>query len=258
VSPGNPTIPEKVSGNIRFKNIEYSYGRSRPVLANINLVISQGSKIGISGPPGSGKTSLVQLIPRLYNADSGQILLDDTPLESLNLDFLRANIALMPQESFLFSGTIRENILMGKAIPDAALDQIIQVCCLKQTLQKMDKGLETIVGERGITLSGGQKQRIALARTLIIEKPIIILDDPISQMDTDTASKVMSRLGRMNLAATLIIISHRISALAFCDQIYILKNGEIDHSGTHAELIEKDYFYRESYQVQQFEGAHNA
>ena len=107
VSPENPTLPEKVSGNIRFKNIEYSYGRGRPVLANINLDISQGSKIGISGPHGSGKTSLVQLIQRLYNADSGQILLDDTPLESLNLDFLRANIALMPQESFLFSGTIR-------------------------------------------------------------------------------------------------------------------------------------------------------
>lgn len=122
----------------------------------------------------------------------------------------------------------------------------------------MDQGLETIVGERGITLSGGQKQRIALARTLILEKPIIILDDPISQMDTDTASKVMRRLGRMNLTATLIIISHRISALAFCDRIYILKNGEIDHAGTHADLIEKDHFYRESYQVQQFEGARHA
>jgi len=258
VGPTNPTNPEKIFGSIRFENVAYSYGRDRPVLANIHLDIPPGSKIGISGPPGSGKTSLVQLIPRLYNADSGQIRLDSNRIETLDLDFLRAHIALMPQESFLFSGTIRENILMGRTLPDAALDQIIRVCCLDQTLQKMDKGLETMVGERGITLSGGQKQRIALARTLIIEKPIIILDDPISQMDTDTASKVMSRLGRMNLAATLIIISHRISALAFCDRIYILKNGEIDHSGTHADLIEKDHFYRESYQVQQFEGAHHA
>ena len=258
VCPVNPANPEKISGNVSFKNIEFSYGGGKPVLANINLNITQGSTVGVSGPPGSGKTSLVQLIPRLYDADKGQIQLENTGIETINLDFLRANIALMPQESFLFSGTIRENILMNRTITDAALDQIVQVCCLEQTLKQMDKGLETIVGERGITLSGGQKQRIALARTLIIEKPIIILDDPISQMDTDTASKVMSRLGRMNLSATIIIISHRISALAFCDQVYILKGGKISHSGTHAELIEQDHFYRESYRVQQFEGTHNA
>ena len=257
-SPETPANPEKISGHIRFENVEYAYGRGRPVLSNINIDIPRGSTIGVSGPPGSGKTSLVQLIPRLYDADKGHILLENTRLETLDLDVLRANIALMPQESFLFSGTIRENILMGRTIPEAALDRVVQVCCLDQTLQKMDQGLETVVGERGITLSGGQKQRIALARTLIIEKPIVILDDPISQMDTDTASKVMSRLARMNLAATVIIISHRISALAFCDRIYILNNGEIVHQGTHAELIEQDPFYRESYQVQQFEGAHDA
>lgn len=258
VSPVTPTNPDTISGNIRFKDIEFSYNGGKPVLSNINLDIIPGSKIGISGPPGSGKTSLVQLIPRLYDPDKGQILLANAGIETIDLDYLRANIALMPQESFLFSGTIRENILMHRKIPDAALDNIIRVCSLKQTLEKMDKGLETIVGERGITLSGGQKQRIALARTLIVEKPIIILDDPISQMDTDTASKVMSRLGRLNLTATIIVISHRISALAFCDQIYILKDGEISHAGTHAELIEQDHFYRASYRVQQFEGAYHA
>jgi len=258
VCPVNPVNLETISGNISFKNIEFSYGVRKPVLANINLNITKGSTVGFSGPPGSGKTSLVQLIPRLYDADKGQILVENTGIKTINLDFLRANIAFMPQESFLFSGTIRENILMNRTITDAALDQIIQVCCLEQTLKKMDKGLETIVGERGVTLSGGQKQRIALARTLILEKPIIILDDPISQMDTDTASRVVSRLNRMNLAATTIIISHRISALVSCDRIYILKDGEISHSGTHAELIEQDPFYRESYRVQQFEGAPHA
>ena len=258
VSPVTPTNPDTISGNIRFRDIEFSYNGGKPVLSNINLDIIPGSKIGISGPPGSGKTSLVQLIPRLYDPDKGQILLENAGIETIDLDYLRANIALMPQESFLFSGTIRENILMHRKISDAALDNIIRVCSLEQTLEKMDKGLETIVGERGITLSGGQKQRIALARTLIVEKPIIILDDPISQMDTDTASKVMSRLGRLNLAATIIVISHRISALAFCDQIYIIKDGKISHAGTHAELIEQDHFYRESYRVQQFEGAYHA
>ena len=133
------------------------------------------------------------------------------------------------------------------------LDRIIRVCSLKDTIDKMPDGLDTIVGERGITLSGGQKQRIALARTLSFEKPIIILDDPISQMDTHTASKVISRLNRMNLNATFIIISHRVSALASCDTIYIFKNGRIDHFGTHKELIKNDRFYKESYLVQQFE-----
>lgn len=258
VSPVQPVSLNSLSGNICFEDIEFSYNGGKPILSNVNLDITQGSKVGISGPPGSGKTSLVQLIPRLYDVDQGKILLENSGIKTIDLDFLRANIALMPQESFLFSGTIRENILMHRKISDAALDNVIHVCSLEQTLQKMDKGLETIVGERGITLSGGQKQRIALARTLIVGKPIIILDDPISQMDTDTATKVMSRLGRMNLAATIIIISHRISALAFCDQVYILQNGKISHSGTHAELIEQDHFYRESYRVQQFEGAYHA
>ena len=172
VCPVNPTNPDKISGNLSFKNIEFSYGGGNPVLANINLNIMRESTVGISGPPGSGKTSLVQLIPRLYDADKGSILVENTGIKTINLDYLRANIAFMPQESFLFSGTIRENILMNRTLTDAALDQIIQACCLEQTLKKMDKGLETIVGERGVTLSGGQKQRIALARTLIFENPL--------------------------------------------------------------------------------------
>lgn len=147
---------------------------------------------------------------------------------------------------------------MGQDMEKEKLDQVIRVCSLEDTLEKMPDGLDTIVGERGITLSGGQKQRIALARTLMRKKPIIILDDPISQMDTHTASKVISRLNRMNLNATFIIISHRISALASCDTIYILKNGQINHFGTHEELIAKDRFYKESYLVQQFEEEYGA
>jgi ATP-binding cassette subfamily B protein len=142
---------------------------------------------------------------------------------------------------------------MGRQINKTNLDQIIQVCSLKDTLKEMPEGLDTIVGERGITLSGGQKQRIALARTLIKKKPVIILDDPISQMDTHTASNILVQLKNMELNATFIIVSHRISALASCDTIYILKNGRIHHSGTHEELLQKDRFYKESYRVQQFE-----
>ncbi|MCK5695978.1 MAG: ABC transporter ATP-binding protein [Desulfobacula sp.] len=252
-SPENAKIPSKVNGNILFKDVSFGYDEGKTILSNINLKIQQGTSIGISGPPGSGKTSLAQLIPRLYNTTKGKIIINGLDLNTIDLNFLRKHIALMPQESFLFSGTIKENILMERDMDEEKLDRIIRVCSLKDTLEKMPDGLDTIVGERGITLSGGQKQRIALARTLILEKLIIILDDPISQMDTHTASKILLRLKKMVLNTTFIIISHRISALASCDTIYILKNGRIDHSGTHQELIEKDRFYKESFLVQQFE-----
>jgi ATP-binding cassette subfamily B protein len=252
-SPEIPHLLSTTKGNIKFKDVSFAYGNDKPILSNIHLDIQPGSSIGISGPPGSGKTSLLQLIPRLYNASNGEILFDSLNLNSMDLNALRQQIALMPQESFLFSGTIKENILMGRQINKTNLDQIIQVCSLKDTLKEMPEGLDTIVGERGITLSGGQKQRIALARTLIKKKPVIILDDPISQMDTHTASNILVQLKNMELNATFIIVSHRISALASCDTIYILKNGRIHHSGTHEELLQKDRFYKESYRVQQFE-----
>jgi ATP-binding cassette, subfamily B, multidrug efflux pump len=252
-SPENPHILSTTKANIIFKDVSFAYESDNTILSNINLNIQQGSSIGISGPPGSGKTSLIQLIPRLYNASKGEISFDGLNLNTMDLNALRQNIALMPQESFLFSGTIKENILMGRQTNKANLDRIIQACSLKDTLKEMPEGLDTIVGERGITLSGGQKQRIALARTLIVKKRIIILDDPISQMDTHTASKILVQLKKMESNATFIIVSHRISALASCDKIYILKNGLIHHSGTHEELLQRDRFYKESYRVQQFE-----
>lgn len=253
ISPENATVPSKVVGNISFKNVSFSYDKRNKILKDINLSIQPGTSIGISGPPGSGKTSLIHLIPRLYNATTGSVCFDDHDINAMDLDFLRQKIALMPQESFLFSGTIKENILMGQDMDNIELEPILHVCCLKDTIEKMPEGLDTIVGERGITLSGGQKQRIALARTLMLEKPIIILDDPISQMDTHTASTVISRVNQLKLNATFIIISHRISALASCDKIYIMESGRIDHFGTHQDLIATDPFYKESYLVQQFE-----
>ena len=275
-SPENPAAISKISGDIIFHEVSFVYGKSKPVkksikkqlqqidqkpgkpnnnitLEKISLHLNKGDRIGITGYPGSGKTTLIQMIPRLYNPTKGKISIDGIDIKNIDLDFLRHNIALMPQEAFLFSGTIKENIFMGKNCDQARLDQIINTCCLKSTLEQMPKGLDTLVGERGVTLSGGQKQRIALARTLITQKPIIILDDPISQMDTDTASKVILRLNQMNLDASLIIISHRISALALCGKIYILNRGQIEAYGTHKELIESNIFYKTSYRVQQSE-----
>ncbi len=253
--PDNPKSLAKSPGSIQFKNVSFSYSSSAPILSNINLDIQKGERIGISGPPGSGKTSLVQLIPRLYNTAKGTVCIDDINVNNLDIAKLRDHIAFMPQESFLFSGTIQENILMGRKIPEEKLNTVLETCCLTETLARMPEGLETLVGERGITLSGGQKQRIALARTLVSPKPIIILDDPISQIDTHTAATIISRLNRLNIDATIIVISHRISALAACNRIVILKNGKISHLGAHQDLIEEDDFYRKSYRVQQFEEA---
>jgi len=256
-SPDHPVILACLSGHITFKNVSFAYGKGSPVLSDISIALEPGMTIGITGPPGSGKTSFVQLIPRLYNTISGKIFMDGHDINTLDLNFLRNHIAFMPQESFLFSSTIRENILMGRSVEDEKLDRIIEACCRKETLEKMPDGLETLVGERGVTLSGGQKQRITLARTLINEKPIVILDDPVSQVDTHTASKLIAAINYMNSGSAFIIISHRISALASCDRIYILKKGRIDHSGSHNELIETNRFYRESFRVQQLEEEKN-
>jgi ATP-binding cassette subfamily B multidrug efflux pump len=238
---------------IKFKDVDFSYNKNNSVLKKITMEIKTGTSAGITGHPGSGKTSLVQLIVRLYNCTKGNIYINTHDINNIDLASLRDNIAYSPQESFLFSGTIEENIVMGKNIPKTRLNKVIQACMLESTLSSMSSGLDTIVGERGITLSGGQKQRIALARTLIEEKSIIILDDPISQMDTDTASEVIKNINIIKNDATLIIVSHRIAALTPCDKIYILNDGNIEDTGTHEDLIKQSSFYKNAYTVQLFE-----
>jgi ATP-binding cassette subfamily B protein len=256
-APPSPDRPATIKGRIRFNQAQFYHDPQQPVLTDITMDISPGTRVGITGPPGSGKTSLVQLIPRLYNLTGGTLLIDDHEISRLDPDHIREHIAFMPQEAFLFSGTIEENILLGRQIKPDRLDQIIQACDLTDTIKAMPDGLATLVGERGVTLSGGQKQRVAMARTLVVEKPIIILDDPISQLDTQTAQTIIDRLKQMNPSATFIIISHRLSALAACDKIYILDKGIITGQGRHQELIDTNKFYADSFRVQQFEACHD-
>jgi ATP-binding cassette subfamily B protein len=256
-APPSPDRPATIKGRIRFNQAQFYHDPQQPVLTDITMDISPGNRVGITGPPGSGKTSLVQLIPRLYNLTGGTLLIDDHEISRLDPDHIREHIAFMPQEAFLFSGTIEENILLGRQIKPDRLDQIIQACDLTDTIKAMPDGLATLVGERGVTLSGGQKQRVAMARTLVVEKPIIILDDPISQLDTQTAQTIIDRLKQMNPSATFIIISHRLSALAACDKIYILDKGIITGQGHHQELIDTNKFYADSFRVQQFEACHD-
>lgn len=257
-SPDLAARPPTLAGRIRFDRAGFSHDHQTPVLSNITMDILPGTRVGVTGPPGSGKTSLVHLIPRLYNLDAGQLFIDDHEISTLDPDLLRAHVAFMPQESFLFSGTLKENILMGRTIEPEKLNRIIQTCDLTATIDAMPQGLETIVGERGVTLSGGQKQRVAMARTLIVDKQIILLDDPISQLDTQTAHTILEQLKCTNPNATFIIISHRLSALAACDWIYILDKGVIAAQGRHEDLIGTNKFYTDSFQVQQFEEAHDS
>ena len=243
---------------IIFDRVDFGYDPDKPLLSDITLDIPFGSVTGISGPPGSGKTTLVQLIPRIFDTTRGTLRLDDTAVTAMELDTLREMVAFMPQEPFLFSGTIRENILMGRSFSSDRLDHILSVCQLSETIRQMPDGLDTLIGEKGITLSGGQKQRITLARTLIQDKPVTILDDPISQVDTQTASAIIQSLQQHGSGRIMIIISHRMSALSFCDRILVLEEGRITHQGDHDALMTGSHFYRTSFTVQQFQETHGS
>ena len=255
--PEDTVMPDNVTGNIRFEKVCFSYDKKVNVLSGISMEIPAGSRIGITGPPGCGKTTLLSLIPRLYDPMTGRICLDGKDLKTFDPQFLRRHISFMAQEPFLFSGTLEDNILMGERFSgDNAreiLDQVIHICALDDTIVQMPKGLDTLVGERGVTLSGGQKQRVALARTLVRPKPVVLLDDPVSHLDTRTAERVIRGISRMNRNAVMVMVSHRLSALADCDRIYVMDNGRIADQGTHEQLKASNAFYRTSFKVQQSE-----
>jgi ATP-binding cassette subfamily B protein len=255
--PEDTVMPDNVTGNIRFEKVCFSYDKKVNVLSDISMEIPAGSRIGITGPPGCGKTTLLSLIPRLYDPMTGRICLDGKDLKTFDPQFLRRHISFMAQEPFLFSGTLEDNILMGERFSgDNAreiLDQVIHICALDDTIAQMPKGLDTLVGERGVTLSGGQKQRVALARTLVRPKPVVLLDDPVSHLDTRTAERVIRGISRMNRNAVMVMVSHRLSALADCERIYVMDNGRIADQGTHEQLKASNAFYRTSFKVQQSE-----
>ncbi len=228
-----------IKGEIKFKNVSFRYSENHPyVLKNIDLTISRGSTVAIMGYTGSGKTTFVNLLPRLYDCTDGQILLDGINIKDIPIDVIRTNIGLVQQESFLFSDTVINNISYGrKEIDPSQVYNAASIAQFDKDVQEFPKKYDTIVGERGITFSGGQKQRACLARALAINPKILILDDSFSAVDTNTEDEILINLKSFMRNRTSIIISHRISTVKDADKIIVLSNGKIAEEGTHEQLI---------------------
>jgi ATP-binding cassette subfamily B multidrug efflux pump len=253
--PGPVAAPPIRAGEIEFRNLSFTYPTGGPeVLHNINLRIPAGSSLAIVGPTGSGKSTLVGLIPRLHDAPPGTILIDGHPIREHALEELRRNIGFVPQETFLFSDSIAQNIAFGH--PEATQPEILDaatVAHIANEILEFPNGFETKVGERGITLSGGQKQRTAIARAVIRNPRILILDDALASVDTYTEERILSGLREIMRDRTTIFISHRVSTARNADQIAVLVNGRMAELGTHDELIARNGYYTALAEKQQLE-----
>jgi ATP-binding cassette subfamily B multidrug efflux pump len=260
--------PTEVGGDIEFRNLSFHYGHTliaaergmghvhgdEAVLKNINLRVPEGTSLAIVGPTGSGKSTLVSLIPRIYDAAEGAVLIDGRPIREFPLELLRKNIGFVPQETFLFSDTIRENIAFGaEHATDAEIRRAAEAANIADEIEGFPEGYNTLVGERGLTLSGGQKQRTAIARALIRGPRILVLDDALASVDTQTEDRILNHLREIMRGRTTIFISHRVSTVRNADLIAVLHQGRIVEYGTHEELIERNGYYTELYNKQLLE-----
>ncbi|HET6947485.1 MAG TPA: ABC transporter ATP-binding protein [bacterium] len=240
-------------GELEFRGVTFAYNGT-PVLRDISLSIPAGHTVAIVGPTGSGKSTLVNLIPRLFDVTGGEVLIDGTDVRRIPLDDLRRQIGFVPQDTFLFSDTLRENIGYGvEAAEDALVQRAAEVSALVRDVAGFPKGYDTVVGERGVTLSGGQKQRAAIARAVARDPRILILDDALSSVDTSTEEEILSRLRGVMATRTAILISHRISTVRHADLIVVLDDGRIVERGTHDELLTQGGLYADLYQKQLLE-----
>ena len=246
--------PTQIHGTIEFRDLNFSYLPDTPVLRDVSLTIPAGSSLAILGPTGSGKSTLVGLLARLFDAPDGSILIDGAPIRSIPLTTLRQAIGFVPQETFLFSSTVAENIALGR--PDATeaeIEEAARTAFIATEIQEFPAGFATVVGERGVTLSGGQKQRSAIARAILRDPRILVLDDALASVDTYTEERILAALRTVMQGRTTVMISHRVSTARSADKIAVLVDGSIVEYGTHDDLILHDGYYRALAEKQQLE-----
>lgn len=253
------THPSDIKGDIIFKNVSFTYDDTNiQALKDVSFTIKGGETLAVIGKTGSGKSTILDLIGRLYDIESGELLIDGEPIDQVNLNDLRDAIGYVPQDAFLFSDTINNNIKFGKE--DATNEQVIQAAKYAQVHKNITgftKGYETVLGERGITLSGGQKQRVSIARAIIKDPQILLFDDCLSAVDTETEEKILNNLKKLTTGKTTIIVSHRISAAKNADKIIILDAGKIVQAGTHETLINSEGYYKNLYEKQLSESSNS-
>ncbi|GIM61748.1 ABC transporter [Capnocytophaga canis] len=247
----NPNI-EKINGNIRFENVSFTYADTGiEALKNVSFDIPKGQTVAIIGKTGSGKTTIIDLIARMYDVSKGEIYIDNKPIREVNLHSLREAIAVVPQESFLFSDTIKNNLLFAnKQATDTQIVKATQEAVVHDNIMDFTHQYDSILGERGVSLSGGQKQRISIARALLKDAEIYLLDDSLSAVDTETEEKILQNLHDTLKNKTVVIVSHRVSVAKNADKIFMLNEGELVESGTHESLLQQNGFYKAFYDSQ--------